>query len=334
MAYTALTTAEIQVKQPIKQGLMQKIKDNFDSIYASVASGAGGGVPNGDFEIDSDSNGTPDTWTISTYAGGTGALDTASPASGSKCLKFVHPGGAGNGGGYADSDYIPFHRQGYITVWQKATAACKNQVAIRYYDKAKAFISETTLDSRVDTPTGWMLLWGCFSLESTTACYIKVRLIGGYTDTNVAGSIYFDNVRVYTAPQTKFFFPYVFADTTFSGSSFADVITQTVNIPVMMTGNIPGTYTGVQLTMVVEAYNSASYDVHLRLRVDGALYGTDITLSAPASWTLATLTLDTAGSSAAYGGAMSVIVQGYRVSSGTAHVRKLNTLFTLEIMNR
>lgn len=72
--YNAITNAEIQVDQPIKQELMQKIKDNFDDHQTRVGSLTQFGIPNGSFEIDSDADDRPDTWTINTYSGGVAGL--------------------------------------------------------------------------------------------------------------------------------------------------------------------------------------------------------------------------------------------------------------------
>ena len=73
MSYSALTTDETTAGKPGKQSLFRKIKDNFDYLYSLIASqSAGAGVPNGSFEIDSDSDGVPDNWTRSLYSGGAG----------------------------------------------------------------------------------------------------------------------------------------------------------------------------------------------------------------------------------------------------------------------
>lgn len=331
MSYAAITAGEIAVKQPLKQSLMQKIKDNFDAINSSVNSISGVELPNGDFEIDGDSDGIPDLWTVSTYAGGSASLDTADPASGARCLKFVHPGGAGNGGGYADSDYIPCRQLGGITLWLKATAACKNRVVARFYTREKIYLSEQVLDERTTNPSSWTLMIGSFSHAVSDARFVKIRLIGGYTDTNVAASIYFDNVRVYQVMPASFRVPFSFSSRSFSNGSFDDQASAMVYLPVIMSGMIAQAEGGIRIAVNVDAYHSTGlYPVFLRLRL-GSVYGPQSSTD-ETSWTNLLLTLTYAGDQPVYGAGVLLYIQGYRSVSGTGYVRKLSAYAALEIL--
>jgi hypothetical protein len=112
-------------------------------------------------------------------------------------LYFVHPGGPGNGGGYADSDYVPCSPQvaevlGFIH-WA-TNAAMKNQVYVRYYDKNKVYLSETQLYSSTSNPTSTTPFQYQFT-PPVSARFVKVRLIGGYTDTDQVGTAYFDGLQ-------------------------------------------------------------------------------------------------------------------------------------------
>jgi len=195
MSYSALTAAETAQDAFITAELMDKIKDNFAFLYGEYSEITA--LINGSFETDADADGVPDNWTKSLYPGGSGAFETASPAHGAKSWKFIHPGGAGNGGGYLTSDYVGCSE--LITyfvsfiLWASA-AGMKNIVRISYYTAAKVAVSSTDIYSSTANPTSET----AYNLQFTppaTARFFKILLIGGYTDTDVAGSVYFDNIQ-------------------------------------------------------------------------------------------------------------------------------------------
>jgi hypothetical protein len=199
--YSALTTAEVSQEAPASTELMTKVKGNFDYLYASFARAQGPQIINGSFELDSDADGQPDNWTCEEYAGGTIALETTDPAHGAKALKFIHPGGASNGGGYADTDYIEISELTVLAIgfihWATA-AGMKNKVQARYFTKAKIELSPGSpvdIYNSTSNPTSETAFIYSFT-PPATARYMKVRLIGGYTDTDVAGTAYFDDVRL------------------------------------------------------------------------------------------------------------------------------------------
>lgn len=192
MAFTSVTEAEIANGQFVTHSLLTKVKDNFDALHAGMAGVSG--LSNGSFEIDSDNNGSPDNWTITLYSGGSSALYTTAPAHGATALSFVHPGGSGNGGGYADSDYFEVDGVSAVMVtgihWVTA-AGMKCEVIIKWYTAAKVGISDTTLFSSTSNPTAAIrTTWTAF--PPSTARYAKLEVVGGKSDTNVAGTAYFD----------------------------------------------------------------------------------------------------------------------------------------------
>ena len=201
MAYSAITSAEIAAGKPVcgPTGFGTKTKDNFDYLYGVVGTLSSNQVLNGSFEVDSNADGDPDNWTKSLYTGGTGTLYTTAPGHGAKAMSFTHPGGASNGGGYMDSDYIEVSdlREYWIAFIHWATAAgMKNQVQIRYFDRAKTdLVADATLYSSTTNPTS-EAAYSYFFTPPATARFIKVRIIGGFTDTDVAGTAYFDDVRI------------------------------------------------------------------------------------------------------------------------------------------
>ncbi len=199
MGYEAFTTEETASGKPLTQAKARKIKDNFDYLYGLSGVTESIGIPNGSFEIDADADGTPDSWTKNLYAGGTGALYSVSPASGERAWSFTHPGGASNGGGYLDSDYVEVSNLfAYYLSWAVwATAAgMRNKVIIRYFSAAKADLSadETLYNSIQNSVTPFACV-ASFT-PPANARFAKVRLVGGYTDTDVAGTAYFDAIQM------------------------------------------------------------------------------------------------------------------------------------------
>jgi hypothetical protein len=196
VAFEPITAVEILAGKFAKTSIFSKIRNSLDFLNGALGSLGVVDVPNGSFEVDSGGTGVPDNWTLSTYPGGSGSTDTVTPAHGAKGVKLVHPGGVGNGGGYWESDYIPCSPQApqVIGVIHRASAAgMKNQVIIRHFTAAKTTISDETVYSSTTNPTASTQLLLGFT-PPTTGRFYKVKLVGGYTDTDVAGTAYFDGV--------------------------------------------------------------------------------------------------------------------------------------------
>ncbi len=271
MAWDAITDAEIQPDQPVvgESGFGRKVKDNLDYLYGNIASGSG--LPaNGSFEIDADSDGIPDQWTRSLYPGGSGSFETTNPAHGAKAYKFVHPGGAGNGGGYLESDYIEVSQLkryilGFI-LWT-SVAGMKNQVIIRCFDKAKVDLSsDQTLYNSTSNPTSATYYLRGFNPAANTS-YIKIRLIGGYTDTDVAGTIYFDYITLDNF-MTQYLDQKTIGEYSTNSTSWVDVASVELNIP--------NTYMEINFNADVHGGGSSSTG-YIRFRL-GSIYSNE------ASW--------------------------------------------------
>jgi hypothetical protein len=196
MAFVSIATADIAAGKPVDNDLMTQFKDNFDALNASAAGALYYNIPNGDMEL---TDGTfPANWDATTYPSGTAGIETTSPIGGSQSMKFVHPGGAGNGGGYADSDYIPCgagssFKLDFLTSTTAATM--KNQVIIRWFTAAKVYISATTIYDSISNPTTATSFSG-IGVPPSTARFYKVRLVGGESSVDVAGTTLFDLVTV------------------------------------------------------------------------------------------------------------------------------------------
>jgi len=199
MAYDAILNTEIEVDDAITQSLMQKIKDNFDFFNSSI--GGGQELINNSFDIDSEGDGAPDSWDISLYPGGSSDLDATNAAHGAFALKFVHPGGGGNGGGFATSDYVPCNENYpfFVEFLHKCSqSGVKNQISIRYYTEAKIFISADSIYTETTNPTSWEIVVTSATTIPATAQYCKVVPLGGFTDTDPGSStdIFFDNILI------------------------------------------------------------------------------------------------------------------------------------------
>ncbi len=205
MAFSALTAAEVTAGAAWTDTTCQKIKDDFDYLYGLVGTLSSIGVANGSFEIDSDADGVPDNWVKALYAGGAFAMSTTAPDHGLTHIKFTHPGGASNGGGSLTSDYIECSELITYTLkfihWASA-AGMKNKVQIAYYTKAKVAISTLDLYNSTANPTSPTVFMRSFT-PAATARYFKIILVGGFTDTDVSGSAYFDDLLLGVAQHCK-----------------------------------------------------------------------------------------------------------------------------------
>ncbi len=202
MPYVAITKPD--QGEVTKKALADALIDN-DAFFNSILSGLVAlVVPNGGFELDSDSDGIPDEWDRTLYTGGaltiTGeGLADAECNHGRRAIKFTSPGGSGNGGGYIlSADFIDCSPMRlFVLSWQlKSTATVRNKVNVLFYDAAQTLISTTTIYSSVTNPTDWLTLRGA-ALPPSTARFCKVQLVGAENTTTVAGDVYWDDVQIH-----------------------------------------------------------------------------------------------------------------------------------------
>ena len=134
------------------------------------------------------------------FTGGNVQISQGTAKKGQYSLKFEHPGGAGNGGGTAESDYFAMSVKQSIaigqTFWTDQTGV-RVKVQIDYFDEDKLFISNETLYNEVLNTTSIMRL----VLHPTIpngASYLKYKFVGGSTgdDPGSLTTIHLDNVHV------------------------------------------------------------------------------------------------------------------------------------------
>ena len=196
MAWDPIDSAQLNPGFPVLPH-MRKAWNSLLWLYGQIGTLSANGVQNGSFEIDSSLDGLPDNWTFAAYPGGSGAISASVPAHGAYAMGMTHPGGTGNGGGTLESDYnlcseLLTQYLGFIH-WATASGM-HNQVQIRYFDKAKAYISAETVYDSVSNPTAATYFIAGFT-PPATARFFKVKLIGGNSDTDVAGTAYFDGLQ-------------------------------------------------------------------------------------------------------------------------------------------
>lgn len=155
-------------------------------------------IANGSFENDADSDGIPDGWAFtSAGAGGTFALDTdaADVAHAAKSALFTNASGAG--GFLQMSDYIPCASLRPITfswLMKSSSATVRNKFEVRWYDRAKAFLSMSTLyDKSTGNPTSYRAFFAV-GTPPANARFAQVRITGA--DSATTGSTHFDDVKV------------------------------------------------------------------------------------------------------------------------------------------
>lgn len=188
------------------QSFAAKVVDNLVFLYNAVTSlfGTGEVIKNGSFENDADGDGVPDGWTLTLYPAGSFAITTtaADVAHGAQGIRFTRALGAGNGGGYIESaDFIEITNNRPLTLrWQhkSSVAGIKDKVEWFWFDRTKTAIGgtpSTTIYESTSNPTSWTLQTAS-ATPPTTARYAKLRITGGFTDTDIAGSSYWDDVAV------------------------------------------------------------------------------------------------------------------------------------------
>lgn len=200
MAFDSILTAEIASGQPVigPGGFGQKTKDNFDFLNGQIGSLATDDILNGSFEVEDGATGIPANWDRTLFAGGAGAFETTAPMHGAKAYKFTHPGGGGNGGGTLESDFFAIGDiRGLFLEWlHYVTAAGMHEtVEVEYFTAAQVSISTQTIYDSTSNPTS-PEIQQIFLVIPATARFLKVKLIGGDDDVDVAGDSFWDGIRI------------------------------------------------------------------------------------------------------------------------------------------
>jgi hypothetical protein len=281
MTYNPLLSTEIEVGDFAVQELWDKIKQNFDHFNGLIGGLEALDVYNGSFEIDADGDGIPDGWTVNLYAGGSMSLINSSLSlHGGKTVKFTHPGGAGNGGGYITSDYVPVNARGMLLgIDLNFTVVMHRKVELLRYDYAKALLgTDTPYDLSTGTINGRLVL--PVNVGSTTR-FIKIRIHAGLTDVEATGDAYLDNVSFNPLRASCFDGAGTISEQSTTSASFVDVGSPIVIGQGGLLHGVPVTY-----SFPAELKSSGTQETVMRWKIgsdfsnEAAVYGANY-LTAP-----------------------------------------------------
>lgn len=202
MAYTSIASSEIEVGQPVDQELLQKVKDNFDFFNAEFLNrDSMNAVVNGSFE--NASSNTPENWTVTLYTGGAATYQDATTdvMHGKGALSFTHPGGAGNGGGYVQSDYFPVstYINGHIVISHLVKCSATSfgySMPVYFYDKDKNYTTLVVMSSLATWTANKVYRRVSLVSPPTDSKFARVLLICGGTALTSSGTMTVDNVMI------------------------------------------------------------------------------------------------------------------------------------------
>lgn len=323
MAWTAITKPT-QGDSTKKTSFADAVIDNLSHLFNLVGGGGVGvtsGVNNGGFENDTDSDGAPDGWTATLYTGGSVALDTATPMQGAASWKFTSPGGAGNGGAYADTDDYTVCSPGSplrVDALLRCSAADIHVVMqLLWYDKDKAYVSTTDLyDEATANPTS-ARRFAFVAIPPATAMFCKLRLTGGKNDDTTSGSATFDGIAI--TPSNNGVLHAVFAEATSTSESYTDEGTATLILPVVSSAG------HIRLTLVAECKSANGLQ---RFKI-GSTYSNE--LAGAAGYTKGVYEIDLFDAS---GGSVTLTQQLMAVDGvGTTYGKKVGTEVYVEVLH-
>lgn len=196
------------VGEPTKKSLADLIIDNLSDLNSRTSpSSRVNMISNGSFELDTNSDNTPDSWVATDYTGGSHTISTTNNVNGVNSLAFTSTSTA-NGGGYAQTEDFLDVTGGESYYWflfrGASVANVSSKAEITWYDEAQSSISTSTLYSETSAPTSMTSTEGTVSAPAT-ARYAKFITTGGVPGSGSAtGTVYFDDVRLNIAINQSF----------------------------------------------------------------------------------------------------------------------------------
>ncbi len=154
-------------------------------------------IANGGFEIDTDSDGTPDQWILVNETGSTNARDTSESTEGAASFRFTS---AGTGGGnLTTNNFFPVNDVDPLRVIfdiRSTLATVRNIVRVEWYDVSQIFISNTDVYDSITNPTSF-LSQSLAASPPALARFAKIKLIGIDPSVALAGSTFFDRIEIF-----------------------------------------------------------------------------------------------------------------------------------------
>jgi len=177
-------------------GTTIRTQDGGINPQSTTTSGNYNFIENSGFETDSNSDGVPDAWVITTYNGGSQTLDTSSQIEGAQSIKYTS---TGNGGGYNISEKYFEVTEGteYLVKFRTKSSVVdvRNLVQVRWYDASKVALSTSVIyDESTANPTSWAIKKK-YASAPTNARFAKLEMYGCHSSDATAGSTWFDSVE-------------------------------------------------------------------------------------------------------------------------------------------
>jgi len=172
---------------------------NYGDNNSAVATDLSNLVLNSSFETDTDSDGTPDNWTLTPHDNITVARSTSSPGHGAACLLFTVTG-AGTATALSSLFEVSNLQtlKGSMLV-NTSSAALTVTASVSLYDNTQSLLSTQQLFTSSSNSTSWdedsfaSLLVGD---HETTARYAALKLT--VSDNSTTGTVCFDGVTFYS----------------------------------------------------------------------------------------------------------------------------------------
>jgi hypothetical protein len=164
--------------------------------YADSSEVDGAVIKNGSFEIETQTVGQPDNWTITQGLNGTVLNDTDS-AHGLKCLKFTSTDATGGGVAKSEKfDVLAGSEQVIKFTYKSSAADTRNKLEINWYNTADTLVSTTTvMDEGAANPAAYTTIQ---EVVNVPASCVRAEIVLTGMDgsgTTVIGTTQFDNIE-------------------------------------------------------------------------------------------------------------------------------------------
>lgn len=191
---------EIDIREKTSTGVTIRDTLNLDPNASAAISTGFNLAENGSFETDADTDGQPDSWTISAYVGSAIAITTDVVTDGLSSLEF-NTGAAGSGGGTATSTKFAV-TEGTVcsAMWSfyATHATTLNTFQIKWYDEDDVLQSTSTLTMPASgsVPTSWTAYTDEVTVDAA-ATQGEIVLTGiSSGGSNLNSKAYFDGIKV------------------------------------------------------------------------------------------------------------------------------------------
>lgn len=194
---------KVDVREKLSTGTIIDDYLNLDPNAADTVAQGFNLVDNGSFEVDTLSDGQPDSWTISPYAGSAVAITESVVTDGAKALEF-NTTGVATGGGTATSIKFPVTEGSVVSVafsFYATNATTLNTFQIKWYDEDDVLqsTSTVTMPASGSVPTSWTRYFEDITVDAagTQGEVILTGISSG--GSNLTSKAYFDGITITNA---------------------------------------------------------------------------------------------------------------------------------------